>query len=288
MSRVELGSPVLREPSSARAALRKWGDRGDSNPLVTRSTTWRIDRFCFGHSPPSGNRTPSRLLVRQLLAIELRAAKRGNSTVRARTVQIKGTRPLGRYFQESCGTDLNRRPTRYQRVAPTRLSYRRMVADWSRTGCSSASPSRDCRWLAISPREIRSGSQESNLVHTVPNRRCLPSHPIPLVVLCGVEPSRFPAAQFQNWLSPHRDASVGREGVEPPKPKRLVYSELTSPLVTPPLREGWRLLAMRSIEMSRSKRCHGGAQDKQYAGVQRIELGGPMCRDLSATSASLP
>jgi hypothetical protein len=26
---------------------------------------------------------------------------------------------------------------------------------------------------------------------------------------------------------------VGREGFEPPKPKRLVYSELTSPMVAP-------------------------------------------------------
>lgn len=71
-----------------------WGDRGDSNSLVTRFTTWRIDHFCFGHSPPPGNRTPSRLCVGQLLAIELEAVVRGSNRTRTRSDQIKSLVPV--------------------------------------------------------------------------------------------------------------------------------------------------------------------------------------------------
>jgi hypothetical protein len=63
---------------------------------------------------------------------------------------------------------------------------------------------------------------------------------------------------------------VGREGVEPPKPKRLVYSELTSPLVTPTHTNGMApTRLMRSIELSRSKGCHEGT--KKCAGVEGVE-----------------
>jgi hypothetical protein len=48
----------------------------------------------------------------------------------------------------------------------------------------------------------------------------------------GLEPSLvLIKSQVPYQLGVKRD--VGREGFEPPKPKRLVYSELTSPMVAP-------------------------------------------------------
>src|ERR1700712_2940908 len=77
----------LMRASSARAVPRRRGDRGDSNPLISRITTWCIDHFCFGQRPPPGNRTPFRLHVTQLLAIELEAVK-CSASLHARAARV--------------------------------------------------------------------------------------------------------------------------------------------------------------------------------------------------------
>jgi hypothetical protein len=142
--------------SSAQAVPRRWGDRGDSNPLIPGSTTRCIDHFCFGQRRRPGNRTPSRLCVGQLLAIELDAVG-GSSRIRTRTVQIKSLVPVrsGATSVESCEVELNHRSSVYQTDA--------LDLTWppqgggstrNRTESSSASRSRVCH-LHLRPMELR-------------------------------------------------------------------------------------------------------------------------------------
>jgi hypothetical protein len=57
----------MKELHYRRAPLHSWGDGGDSNPLISGTTTRRIDHFCFRHSASRGTRTPALLGVNQLL-----------------------------------------------------------------------------------------------------------------------------------------------------------------------------------------------------------------------------
>ena len=115
--------------SSAHAAPRRWGDGGDSNPLDSRLTTWRIDHFCFRHSRRPGNRTLSRLCVGQLLAIELDAVVlRATGETRTHSDGIKSPEPVqsGASRVESCGVELNHRISS--------LSARRLHQTWPPQG----------------------------------------------------------------------------------------------------------------------------------------------------------
>jgi hypothetical protein len=144
--------------SSAHAVPRRWGDRGDSNPLVPGITTRCIDHFCFGQRRRPGNRTLSRLCVGQLLAIELDAVVlRATGETRTHSDGIKSPEPVqsGASRMESCGVELNHRISS--------LSARCLHQTWppqgggsprNRTESSSASRSRVCQ-LHLRPVELR-------------------------------------------------------------------------------------------------------------------------------------
>lgn len=73
-------------------ASRRWGDRRASNPLMTGTTTRRLDHFGFGHSARGGLRSPdSRRVKAVLYRAELRVRGAG---IRARTRSVGGKGPV--------------------------------------------------------------------------------------------------------------------------------------------------------------------------------------------------